>query len=101
MSMLQHANASELKDLPSRFCPYCGEQSSAQVFLTGSQRRYIEDWASSMNGLIRYERLRLPALHLSANPFVTYLPVEPPVQSPTLPMEPDDMDRRQLMCWGV
>lgn len=100
MSMLQHANASELPELPQRFCPYCGGQSPAQTFLTGAQRGHIEGWANALTGLIRYERLRLPTAHLSQNPFVTYLPVEPPMVVEKMPPEPDDMSRVVLMCCG-
>jgi hypothetical protein len=98
--LLKHANTTELTELPYRFCPYCGTQSAAQVFLTELQRGYIESWAKSVTSIIRYERLRLPSKHLNQNPYVTYLPVEPLDTHVELPPEPDDMDRWLLMCCG-
>jgi hypothetical protein len=100
MAIIRHENASELAELPRRFCPYCGHQSPAQTFLTELQRSYIENWAKAVTSIIRYEKLRLPSQRLSQNPYVTYLPVQPKDAGPLLPPEPDDMDRRALMCCG-
>jgi hypothetical protein len=100
MSAVEHANVDDLAETPRRHCPYCGHSAPATVFLTGSQRQYIEAWASHVISVMRYERLRFVEQRLSQNPYVTFLTVPVSDAAPEVQVEPNDLVEASFLCCG-
>lgn len=96
---LRHANADEIGDLVRRFCPYCGHAASAEAFLTGAQRRYIEARARLAAVLLRDVILRESSRPGLRPP--TFAPLRAgPIPAPVPPPEPDDLRTARVLCCG-
>ena len=100
-SQVTHENGHEASCLDvERRCPYCGVTGQDDDWFTAEQRAFIDKRAESLNQEIRYEILAQCERSLSANPYLTFLPVRPTRSDAELKAEPDDMRVLPLLCCG-
>jgi hypothetical protein len=98
---LPHHNDAELEPPAHQaHCPYCGAAAAPESWFTAEQRAYLEKRAEHWRRQLRHVQLGLPRLALSANPNLTFLPIEPePFETP-LPNEPGGLCAFPLLCCG-
>lgn len=92
---ITHANGAEVRVPGHRRCAYCGHQAAAEAFLTGPQRRWLEQCAHRLDVEVQVVRMRALDPHSALS--IQDLPAD---GDEARPVEPDDMLQMPLFCCG-